>query len=302
MWCLQPGGDPREKLWREKPQQGASAAPAHTCLGPRVFPHLLPDTGSLSAAHLFDFPQGAEPLSAESGKRSRVTWGSRRTTPHPQPLGRVPSLDPSSAATPVGWVPQVQPSGGGTVSTRRPHILKIVVWRSTFHAAFHKEFSHQANGRALSSAGEVHTGILPNQPPAACCTVWLFSLPGATPRHQSWPYLHSWVLGARNSRTLPSVRLSPRQLSLWAPSGRRGRSQISLPSRMASQLVPREMPSSAGELASGQTSRLPSTKRSRNFSFHCLKRKPPAKDHRGQGGQLREACERTSTCRVHTAQ
>lgn len=89
-------------------------------------------------------------------------------------------------------------------------------------------------------------------------------------------YLQSSGLSVRSSRNLFCGRMRAKQQSLLPPGGNLGRSRISRPSAIDSQLVCSATTWSGGESASRHTSRLPSMVSTRYLSFHCLNMKPPA--------------------------
>lgn len=88
-------------------------------------------------------------------------------------------------------------------------------------------------------------------------------------------HLHSSGLSESRRRNLSWGRMRAKQLSLRPPGGKRGKSKISLPSTMDSQLLWSATTWSGGESASRHTIRFPSTVNTRYFSFHCLNMKPP---------------------------
>lgn len=87
--------------------------------------------------------------------------------------------------------------------------------------------------------------------------------------------LQSAAVSASSSRYLLWGRMRAKQQSLQPPDGNLGRSSISLPSTIASQLLCNSTSWSGGDDASWHTSRVPSAVRSRNRFFHCLKINPP---------------------------
>lgn len=90
--------------------------------------------------------------------------------------------------------------------------------------------------------------------------------------------LHSEEVSVSSSRYLFWGRIRAKQQSLHPPEGNFGRSRISLPSTMDSQLLCTSTSWSGGEDASRETVSAPSDVSSRNLFFHCLKMNPPAEE------------------------
>lgn len=94
--------------------------------------------------------------------------------------------------------------------------------------------------------------------------------------------LQSAGVSASRSRYLSWVNMRAKQQSRLPPAGSFGRSSISLPSTMASQLLCKRTNWSGGAEAWWHTRRLPSAVRSKNRFFHCLKRNPPWQERGGK--------------------
>lgn len=88
-------------------------------------------------------------------------------------------------------------------------------------------------------------------------------------------YMQSSGLSVSSSKNLFCGKMRAKQQSLLPPGGNLGRSRISRPSAIDSQLVCRATTWSGGESASRHTNRLPSMVSTMYLSFHCLNMKPP---------------------------
>jgi len=102
------------------------------------------------------------------------------------------------------------------------------------------------------------------------------------------PDLQSAGVSASSNKNLFWRRIRAKQLSLHAPDGSLGRSRISLPSTIRSQLLCNSTSWSGGDNASWYTRRLPSAVSRRNLLFHCLKINPPG--GKKQGGKNSKWC------------
>lgn len=88
-------------------------------------------------------------------------------------------------------------------------------------------------------------------------------------------HVQSSGLSVSSSKNLFCGKMRAKQQSLLPPGGNLGRSRISRPSAIDSQLVCRATTWSGGESASRHTNRLPSMVSTMYLSFHCLNMKPP---------------------------
>lgn len=84
--------------------------------------------------------------------------------------------------------------------------------------------------------------------------------------------MHSSGLSDSRRRNLSWGRMRAKQLSLRPPEGKRGKSKISLPSTMDSQLLCSATTWSGGESASRHTIRFPSTVNTRGLIYKTMRR------------------------------
>lgn len=91
-------------------------------------------------------------------------------------------------------------------------------------------------------------------------------------------------VSASSNRYLFCGRIRAKQQSLDAPEGNLGKSRMSLPCTIASQLLCKWIIWWGRDNASWHRRSLPSAVRCRNSFFHCLKMNPPGREEKGRAG------------------